>query len=301
MTLPNFLVIGAAKAGTTSLYHYLNQHPDVYLSPIKETNFFVFEGCQLRLNGPRDMAAIGRYSITQRSDYEHLFTDVTTQTAIGEISPQYMYSEKAAVRIAQELPRTKLICVLRNPIERAYSHFLMFRREHREPEPDFSKALEYEEERASAGWEWAWRYKHVGLYAQQLQRYQYAFDLRLIQVFLYEDLQKHPNEVMNRIFDFLNVTRSVKINTSEKYNMSGHPRSASLHRFLTESGTLRKVVRWALPEVITSPARRFLLRANLRKPPLAPEVCRDLVEYFRPDIERLQQLIDRDLSHWLKY
>ena len=95
MVMPNFLVIGAAKAGTTSVYEYLKQHPQIWMSPLKETNFFALEGETLNFRGPGDQDYINRFSITKIEDYLNLFQGVSNQVAIGEVSPLYLYSPKA--------------------------------------------------------------------------------------------------------------------------------------------------------------------------------------------------------------
>ena len=123
MTMPNFLIIGAMRAGTTSLYHYLKQHPQVYMSPVKEPRFFALEGEKPDPGRPTDERLMN-HSITDIEAYRALFQAVSKETAIGEASPLYLYSPKAPERIRHYIPDAKLIAVLRDPVERAYSHFL---------------------------------------------------------------------------------------------------------------------------------------------------------------------------------
>src|SRR5215210_1748036 len=153
--LPNFLVIGAGKSGTTSLYHYLRQHPDVYMSPVKEPLFFAAEGGRIRFPGP-DGRMISRAAnpgaVTRMKDYRALFAGVSGKKAVGEASPQYLYTPEAPLRIKHYVPEAKLIAVLRNPVERAYSAFLHRTRLGREPLADFSEALRQEDSRMREGW-----------------------------------------------------------------------------------------------------------------------------------------------------
>src|SRR3954452_25059385 len=106
MTLPNFLIIGAAKAGTTSLYEYLKQHPDVYMSPLKEPGYYWSEA-----------PALEDAPIRTRADYERLFDGVTTEKALGEAAPRYRKSAPPAEGIAHALPPARLIVSLPNPAD----------------------------------------------------------------------------------------------------------------------------------------------------------------------------------------
>src|SRR3954452_18181658 len=124
MTMPNFLILGAAKAGTTALYHYLKQHPEVCMSEIKETNFFALMGKPLDFRGPGDDEHINRFSVTTWGDYQSRFPDRTDARAVGEASPLYLYSPDAPGRIARWMPKAKLVVILRDPVARAYSAFL---------------------------------------------------------------------------------------------------------------------------------------------------------------------------------
>ena len=123
MIMPNFLIVGAAKAGTTALHEYLQQHPQIYMTPTKETNFLAFEGEVLNFHGPGD-ESLQDFSITDLKTYQAEFQQVTNELAIGEACPSYLYLPKAAKRIKQYIPDTRLIAILRNPVERAYANFL---------------------------------------------------------------------------------------------------------------------------------------------------------------------------------
>lgn len=141
MTMPNFLIVGAQKAGTTSLHYYLKQHPQIYMRPRKEPHFF--EGMHWDFYRPgRIMLAV-----TDLADYQALFEGVTDEKAIGEASASYLYSPKAPTLIKRSIPDARLIAILRNPPDRAYSNFLHCVRGGRESIVDFAEALRVEEER----------------------------------------------------------------------------------------------------------------------------------------------------------
>ena len=165
MTMPNFLVIGAAKCGTDSLCNYLNQHPEVYVSQDREPNFFVAEGRpEIPYRGPGDREALESLNMWVHTleQYQKLFAGVSTEKAIGEGTAWYIYLEDAPLRIKKHVPDVKLLAVLRNPIDRAYSAYTMLVRDGRETIEDFDKALDAESVRVLQGWEPIWYYTDIG-------------------------------------------------------------------------------------------------------------------------------------------
>lgn len=298
MAMPNFLVIGAMKAGTTALYTYLEQHPQVYMSPVKEPNFFAFEGERMGFLAPQDQEGINRTSVTDIEAYQALFKGVTNENAIGEVSHWYLYSPKAPRRIRHHIPRAKLIAVLRDPVERAYSQFLHFVRDGQEPLTDFARVLQEEETRIRNNWAFG-RYASRGFYHAQLKRYFDTFDRSQIKVYLYEDLSADPAGVLRDIFRFLDVDEAFVPEMSVRPNVSGVPKSRALHALLTRPQRIKAALRPHLPAGMLRFASDLRDR-NLAKPQVAPEVRRQMIEMYREDIMKLQDLIDRDLSKWLE-
>lgn len=299
--LPNFLIIGAAKSGTTSLYRYLRQHPDVYMSAVKEPRFFAYAEDPPPMNGPGDERtneAAG--AVYTRDAYRQLFAEATTETAVGEASPNYLYSATAPRLIHEHLPEARLIAILRHPVERAYSHFLHLVRSGREPLRDFGAALDAEPERIAAGWEWSWHYRHMGYYGEQLARYLEHVDREQLTVYLFEDFTADPVALAQDIFRVLGVDDAFVPDTSMRYEASGVPKSDRFQRFLLNPDHwIRRISRFLIPEPVRE---RLLIRmknVNLEKPPLEPDVRERLTAAYRDDVLRLQDLIDRDLSAWL--
>ena len=163
MRLPNFLVIGAARSGTTSLYYCLQNHPQVYVTPVLEPRFFAFEGEKVDFNGPGDRL-LKRRIVTKVEDYAALFDGVIDEIAIGEVSPAYLTSQSAPVRIQHYIPNTKIIAVLRNPVERAISSFRLEVLQGLERAGDFASALQQEDLRMRNNWSYVWQYKRWGFY-----------------------------------------------------------------------------------------------------------------------------------------
>ncbi len=296
MIMPNFLIIGAGKAGTTSLYHYLRQHPQIYMSPIKETNFFAYEA-ENSVNLKRI-----HFPITSIEAYSALFQGISDEKAIGEASPLYLPSPVAAERIKHYIPHVKLIAILRNPVERAYSSYLMYVRDNRETRT-FFQAIREEELGITGDLPYGQgHYIYIGLYYMQLVRYLRLFDTSQVAVYLFDDLQEDVMGVLGNIFRFLGVKDKFVPDISTRYNVSGVPRNGILKPLLWKS-PLTVTLRRLLPVSLYQTALTFLEMwrdRQLIKPPLSPEIRRKLVAVYKEDILQLQELIQRDLSKWLE-
>lgn len=259
MLLPNFIILGAAKAGTTALYHYLKQHPEIGMSRIKETNYLALKGHPLDFRGPGDADYIKRFSITTEADYHDQFADCADKKAVGEASPLYLYSPKAPGEIRATVPDARLIAILRNPVDRAYSAFLHLVRDGRETTRDFAEALRLEPERIADHWEHIWHYVAMGRYAEQLDRYFTLFPREQIKVVIYRDFRQNPSGVIRQLFRFLEVDETFLPDQSTRHNAGLAPE-------------LR-------PEL--TPVARAFVRDSLAD-----------------DTARLEGLIGRELAHW---
>jgi sulfotransferase family protein len=291
MKMPNFLIIGAMKSGTTALYYYLEQHPQIYMSPVKEPNFFCLEGQETP-----DFK-----SISDSETYRGLFKGATDERALGEASHCYLYEAKAIERIKFHVPEAKLIAILRNPIDRAYSHFLHMVRNGTEPITDFAQALQADrsgthQKRAPQD------YIGRGFYYIQLKRYFDNFPRDQIRIYLYDDLNRAPIDTLQDTFRFLGVDDSFVPDITVKRNVSGYPKSQALDKLL-RLGPVTHALKLYLPADLRwrlSKIHDMLKSRNLFKPPpVQLTVRRQLIETYREDILNLQELIRRDLSEWL--
>ncbi len=300
--LPNFLVVGAAKAGTTSLYYYLKEHPEIYLPEIKEPKFITSQIVEYSFRGNGD-ELVKKGIIKRIAEYAALFTGSENATAIGEASADTLYYyEKSVSIIKSYLGVPKILIILRNPIERAYSAYTHLIRDDREP-LDFMEALVEEEFRKAANWEFIWFYKDVGLYYKQVKAYLENFDQ--VKIYLFDDLKKNTLGVVQNIYRFLDVDDSfVPASISDKFNVSGIPKNWFLQRFLLHDNGIKRLlqpsVRLFIPDVETrKKVAKKLLHGNLKKEPMPSEAREYLRDFFKEDILMLQDLIRRDLSHWL--
>lgn len=300
MVMPNFLIIGAAKAGTTSLYKYLEMHPQVYMSPIKEPRFFAVYEENLDFQGPGDLTRY--YLVKDLENYRALFDGVTDEIAIGEASTWYLYLPKAAEKIKQHIPDVKLIALLREPVARAYSHFWHSIRENIEPITDFTQAMEAEAERIENNWSQHWHYRQRGFYYAQLKYYYDLFEPKQIKVCLYDDLVSDPITMMQDIYRFLGVDDTFIPNTDKKYNVAAIPKNQTVAKLMKRSRFLKTVISSLIPsQKLRLQIKDNILKLNLRsQPKLEPTVRKKFIEEYREDIFKLQDLIHRDLSQWLE-
>jgi hypothetical protein len=312
---PNFFLVGAAKAGTTSLYHYLSQHPQVFMSPIKEPHFLADEvrkenfddelqpkleqweqAFATYLQGPvSDRFSSG--PVSRWEDYLQLFQCAQDRPAIGEASPCYLWSKTAPVNIAARFPDAKIIMVLRNPIERAFAqhlHTLTFAGRPLSFREHVDMALRSTRHRIGE----LYPFLEFGFYNQQLQRYYTQFPRDRIRIFLYEEYLSDPHALFRGIFRFLGVDETFTPNLSVRYMESRIPRSFALNRVLRGSGLWHSAKHWVPPGL------RRALRPALFRPrntlQLNSSDRRFLADFYRADIIALSALIERDLSAWLE-
>jgi hypothetical protein len=297
MTMPNFIVIGAAKSGTTALHRYLKQHPQIFMSTPKELRFFPFEDLSPEFCGPGDKADM-ETAVKTIEDYRAHFAAGAYYPARGESSPLYLYYPRSAERIRHHVPDAKLIAILRQPADRAYSQFLMKRRDGLES-LKFRDALAAEEQRIADGYSHHWHYRRRGFYAAQLKPYFVSFKREQLRIYLYEDYDADPVGFMQDIFRFLNVDDTFVPDMSVRHNESKIPRSRALQVFLTEPRSVKKLVKTFVPSRWSRHIGDSLRRQNLTKPPLDPSLRQQLTEDYREDIKELQEMMGRDLSHWL--
>lgn len=301
MILPNFLVIGAAKAGTSSLWYYLNQHPQIYMTPRKETGFFAFEGVDLDFQGPGDQEK-NKLPINNLDIYLEQFEDLKNEIAIGEACTDYIYVPKAPEKIHYYIPDVKLIAILRNPVDRAFSQFLGNLRRGVEPLKDFSKVLKQENKRIADNWHCRWHYLERGFYYKQLKPYFEKFDKSQIKIYIYDNWKDHQVETLQDIYEFINVDASFSTDTSKKLHTAPKKilKNQALNKLLTNSNPLKYSLRLFMPKKIRQQVKTTINDKNQAELSLSKEMKQQLIEVYREDIIKLQDLLNCDLSQWLK-
>lgn len=295
---PTFMIIGAARAGTTALYDLVRQHPDVFMSTIKEPNYFAFEGEPLDWCGPGNEFV--NNSVASWEEYGALFAPAADGMAIGEASPLYLWAPEAPKRIKARLPMVKMIAVLRNPVEQAFSHYLYARAQMIEPLDRFEDALEAEPQRLRDHWQPLFQYSRFPRYAEQLSRYYAEFPPEQIKIFLYEDYRADPKAMMREIFAFIGVDPAFEPGIGIETNMGGQPRHKWLQELVMRPNPVARLAALIVPMSARRALRDIVSRRNLQRDAM-PGAARALLEsVLRDDIVRLQEIINRDLSHWLE-
>lgn len=294
--LPDFLIIGAYKSGTTSLVEYLGQHPQVFLPWLQEPNYFAHPADSNSTARKPDIewgSVYRRHRTNTMRQYAALFEDAPPGSIVGECSPEYMRSPHAVSRIHETLPNVKLVAILRNPVERAHSDYQAFVRDSIETE-DFAAAV-----RRSPGLEPGHQYVLTGFYGRQLKPYYDMFGADRIKVLLNDDLRSDSLGSIRGLGDWLGVeTKEWEPNLNRNRNVSGRPGNVAVS---TAFRLRRRLRPWLKPIVPQWAQRRAdgLLVTGLKREPIAPDVRGHLVDIYREDVSLLQALIGRDLSGWL--
>jgi hypothetical protein len=303
--LPDFLVIGAGKSGTTSIDKYLHQHPEIFVPRKKEPNFFGYENISAKdLSGNPEELAHYRNSVTTIGEYLKIFEEALPHQKRGETSNTYLYHKNAPDRILHYIPEVKLIAILRQPAERLFSRYMHLARENRTPTKEFADCLDQK-----SVW---WRRNDLineGFYARHLQRYFELFPRENIKVYLYEDFQAQPLEIMREIYEWLGVDASFSPDVTLRYNESGLIRNAFLNKIYGQGGIVSRTLRSLFPSYYQNLRSNLALkkkmmdlrRKNLEKKDMDPAIRRALtLNVYAEDIRQLGKLLHRDLSHWLK-
>ena len=301
MALPDFLVAGVPKAGTTALHMALSRHPGLYMSPIKEPKFFLTDGPPPARGGPGD-ALTYREHIWQRDKYEALFDAAPPGALRGESTPLYLYDRVAMRRIKDLIPAVKLIMVVRDPVERAHSNWTHLWSAGLEPSGDFIRACAEEERRIAAGWASFWHYTGLGKYGEQLDHAFSLFPRKQVLVVRYRRLVDEPAATLDRICAFLGVQTGV-VGEIPRENVTAHPEHTLGHRAASLAMRAGHAAGRVLPGDAavgaTHRLERFLQRGRRERQPLGWEQRQALLPAFEDDIKLLEKVLGEDFGDWL--
>jgi Sulfotransferase family len=290
--LPSFVIIGAAKAGTTALYWYLAEHPQVFMSPVKETNFFAY-GLDDEGNTLYGDPDLHRFPVRTSAAYGELFSGAGEALAIGEASPIYLECPQSAARIRETLPEARIICGLREPVDRAYSDYLMYLRargRRLDPARDLTASSDWA--RPDSHW------MQISKYHEALSRYFDRFPREQIDIFLFDDFRSDVLGCVRDLYRAIGVYPGFVPDLDTPHNIGGMPANRTLEKVFT-SGSVKKALEPWIPRRAADMARRLRTR-NLRKAPPLPEGLKaELGLHFRDDIAMTSELIGRNLDHWL--
>ncbi len=307
--MPNLFVVGAMKAGTTTLYRYLSGHPGVFMSPIKEPNHFSGEalvqraaplfrsataGLDAYLDGPMDQERHMAY-VSDRARYLRLFRDAGTRPWRGEASPGYLFSPDAPAAVRQASPGARVVMMLREPVERAVSHYRMdlgggvVR-------TSFAQAVAQDRRAEGMGYPTDSLYLAMGMYARQVRGWMEAFPADQVRVYLFDDLRSDPEGVTDDLAAFLGVDAAGFRRGAEHENRALAPRWTAVNWMLHHSG-LKTLVRLVAPASVLQAGKRMWYRSP-PDPGVTPQLRAELRALFAPDVAELSELVGRDLSRW---
>jgi len=275
--LPTFLVIGAAKSGTTSLYYYLKQHPKIFLPKIKEINYFAFKGQKA-----------GRFWAKTLEEYEAYFTDTGDFDVVGEVTPLYFSTKGTPERIKKLIPNAKIIAILRNPIDRAYSHYNMYVRAGRENRTVEEALMDINSV-----------YTRVGFYFKNLSKYFALFDSKNIKILFFDELQSEPKKLMKALYEFLEVDANISLDFTVKHASGYVPKNKYLNKIL-KSDFIRFKLKQLIPQKLIGLVLKLKNCYSTKPPSLPNELRSALISIYKDDILNLQEYLQKDLSRWIK-
>jgi hypothetical protein len=296
---PNFFIVGAQKAGTTSLYFYLKEVPQVYMSPLKEPFYF----------SPHVVHNSASDIIRDKKEYLRLFEKANGYTAIGEATPIYLWDPDAPKLIHQTVPHARIIMILRDPIERAYSNYLM-RVRYSGVQSSFYDELMRDYRSQDKLYGKSQLYVEFGMYYEQVKRYFDIFGREQVKVIIFEEFVKHPEQTVNEVLGFLGVKYTVT-EIREQHNPYSVPRTPlsrwifAVFRWLRARNIRFYKLLMLLPDSVLESlplpsgkssgfAARILFK-RIEKPKIEPEAFKFLQELYHDDVLRLESLLGRSL------
>lgn len=287
MKLPNFLIIGSPKSGTTSLYTYLSQHPEIEFSDRKEPKYFCWKDKNLNFSGnEKVLGQIKQSTIKDLNSYVMLFQDKEARF-VGEASADYFHTEIAPQNIYEFNPKMKSILILRNPVERAYSDWRHNVKMGYEPIKSFRKAIDCIEERRWKNGVPYFEYLKKGNYSTHLKRYYEFFDPANILVLTFDELEKDANEVCNQIIHFLGIQDPFLFDVEKVHMKNSYtPKYYTFQRWAKKIGT------------ISSSLELFIKDLNALPKEISKKEKSKLIDYYKKEISELEILINKNLQHW---
>jgi len=292
--LPNFIIVGAAKCGTTALYYYLSQHPDIAFPALKEPKYFSTIFNKLPQKGVGDQS-IDKYAIGNWEEYKALFKKLEAYKLRGEASPDYLlYHKNTARAIKEKLGDIPIIIMLRDPVSRAFSAYSNMRRDNREFLP-FKEAVGAEKERTLNNWDFMWKYLQGSLYAEQIKTFLDEF--KNVRFVLFENFISNPLHETNKVIDFLGLNKLDKMD-DKKYNSSGIPNNFLAKFILNRNNKFSIVLREVLKKYIPRNILESVSKKSLNKIILAQKDAAYFYGLVVHDIEKTEELTNLDLTLW---
>ena len=299
MKKPNFIIAGFPKCGTTSLFHYLKQHPEIFMPKQKELHFFTQPQIFKLNKGPKDKV-VKQPHIKSEKEYLELFKSVKDEVAVGDASPSYINYPENFGMIKQYLNDPKVIVIVRDPIDRAYSNYLHLKRELRET-MDFFSALKNEDNRREESYSDFWYYRFNSTYYKKILMAKKTFSNVL--VLTAEEFKRNPEITLKKVYSFLGVKLIVKKQALEtKFNVGGYYKKNLITSLLFQPSRFKNALKKIIKPTrgIKMLVSRFSRLFQINQPSIDQDSLNYLKEHFSKEINNLKKM-NIDVSKWRKY
>tara|TARA_R100001369_G_scaffold90716_1_gene130139 strand:- start:188 stop:1096 length:909 start_codon:yes stop_codon:yes gene_type:complete len=296
MRLPNFIVAGFPKCGSTALHYYLNEHPEIFMPKQKELHFFTSHILQLQNKGSGDKE-IKKTQIKTLEAYKNCYGGVNAETAIGDASPSYLNYPSEFEKIRDRLNNPKVIILLRDPIKRAHSNYLHLVRSHRET-LGFYDALMEENKRKELNYSDFWYYTFNSLYFDKIKAAKTIFDEVLI--ITQEELSNNTESAIKKVFQFLEVDSNFKpSNLDKRYNPGGTYKDNLITKLIFKENSFKTAIKksFPIPVWVKHLKQRIIKRFKVKTPEMDIKTERYLLEVFKNDVNKIKTL-SVDVSEW---
>ncbi|MFD2917026.1 sulfotransferase family protein [Psychroserpens luteus] len=296
MSLPNFIVSGFPKCGSTALHYYLNEHPEIFMPKQKELHFFTSHILGLQNQGKGDKE-IKKTQIKTQEDYNKCYNNVKDEIAIGDASPSYINYPSEFKNIKTKLNNPKVIILLRDPIKRAHSNYLHLVRAHRET-LSFYDALIKEEKRKELSYSDFWYYTFNSLYFDKIKEAKNVFDEVLI--ITQEELSKNTEITIKKVFQFLEVDSDFKpSNLDKRYNPGGTYKSNFITKIIFKDNSFKTAIKksFPIPVWLKHLKQRIIKKFKVETPEIDIKTETYLSEVFKDDVNKIKTL-NVDVSKW---
>ena len=294
--LPNFMIAGVSRSGTTSLYNYLNQHPEISFPDLKEPRYFSSFNLKFPQSGPGDFSVDNKLIKTFK-DYENLYKNVRNNL-VGDASSEYLYNYKSAVpEILNRVGDIPIILILRNPIERSYSAYNNLVRDGRET-LTFEAGLKTESDRIKMGYDEMWHYKNVSLYYEPVKFFLESFSK--LKIIIFEDFIKNENNTVKDVLNFLGVSDTkFEIDTKQSYSKSGKPKFKLISWLFGRNNVFSNSLRIFIFKIFGRKNIEKISKHLIKKNDIITDkTVKELNDFFKKDIEKLEKLLNLNLDIW---
>jgi len=295
--IPNLFIVGSAKAGTTSVYDFFSKHTNIFVPTLKEMNFMAFEDAAPSMEGAGDKDYSVAWSIRDINEYVKQYSNWREEPWALDCSPSYLYFDSVPDRIKKYSPNAKIIIILRNPVDCAFSMYSMMRRDGRETEKMFEVAFSKSKERLLKGWEWAWDYAGCFMFYEQVKRYIECFDGENICIINYDILRDNPDLFTEKLYAFLSLKPNnlslgaIRTNAAPTRieMMNKNPLFFRINRLLT------RITEYFHIDIFSKILISYKNRPAFRLKDREKEY---FANYYLEDIKKLEGLLGWNLSAW---